>query len=91
MTNKSINVLKDTQMVNPVIDQLNPETFEVTAKKHQPAPEKKLVQLRRGSRGTNDSRPTGYAPGLVVSSHSIAVDLCITKLDSIELNSKRSN
>ena len=34
MTNKSINVLKDTQMVNPVIDQLDPETFEVTAKKH---------------------------------------------------------
>ena len=33
MTAQSIGVLKDTQTVNPVIDQLDPETFEVTAKK----------------------------------------------------------
>ena len=31
MTAQSIGVLKDTQTVNPVIDQLDPETFEVTA------------------------------------------------------------
>ena len=34
MTDKSKKVLTDTQMVNPVIDSLDPETFEVTAKKH---------------------------------------------------------
>ena len=34
MTDKSKKVLTDTQMVNPVIDQLDPETFEVAAKKH---------------------------------------------------------
>ena len=33
LTAQSIGVLKDTQTVNPVIDQLDPETFEVTAKK----------------------------------------------------------
>ena len=27
-------MLKETQTVNPIIDQLSPETFEVTAKKH---------------------------------------------------------
>ena len=27
-------MLKDTQTVNPIVDQLSPETFEVTAKKH---------------------------------------------------------
>ena len=34
MTDKSKKVLTDTQMVNPVIDSLDPETFEVAAKKH---------------------------------------------------------
>ena len=34
MTNKSAQVLTDTQTVNPVIESLDPETFEVTAKKH---------------------------------------------------------
>ena len=33
MTDKSKKVLSDTQMVNPIVDQLDPETFEVTAKK----------------------------------------------------------
>ena len=34
MTKQSAQVLTDTQTVNPVIEQLDPETFEVTAKKH---------------------------------------------------------
>ena len=34
MTDKSKQVLTDTQMVNPIIDSLDPETFEVAAKKH---------------------------------------------------------
>ena len=34
MSNKSKLVLSSNQMVNPVIDSLDAETFEVTAKKH---------------------------------------------------------
>ena len=34
MTDKSKKVLIDTQTVNPVIESLDPETFEVAAKKH---------------------------------------------------------
>ena len=34
MTEKSKNALAETQMVNPVLDKLDPETFEVAAKKH---------------------------------------------------------
>ena len=34
MTEKSKAVLNDTQTVNPEIEKLDPETFEVAAKKH---------------------------------------------------------
>ena len=34
MTEKSKGALAETQMVNPVLDKLDPETFEVAAKKH---------------------------------------------------------
>ena len=34
MTDKSKKVLTETQMINPVVESLDPETFEVTAKKH---------------------------------------------------------
>ena len=34
MTKKSAQVLTETQQVNPIIDSLDPETFEVAAKKH---------------------------------------------------------
>ena len=34
MTDKSKKTLTDTHMVNPVIESLDPETFEVAAKKH---------------------------------------------------------
>lgn len=34
MTDNSKNALAETQMVNPVLDKLDPETFEVAAKKH---------------------------------------------------------
>ena len=34
MTNNSKKVLQETQMVNPVLNQLDPETFEVAAKKY---------------------------------------------------------
>ncbi len=34
MTKKSAQVLTETQQVNPIIDSLDPETFEVTAKKN---------------------------------------------------------
>ena len=34
MTKKSAHVLKETQQVNPIIESLDPETFEVAAKKN---------------------------------------------------------
>ena len=34
LTDKSKQVLLESQTVNPIIDNLDPETFEVTAKKH---------------------------------------------------------
>ena len=34
MTKKSAQVLTETQQVNPIIDSLDPETFEVAAKKN---------------------------------------------------------
>ena len=34
MTEKSKNALTETKMVNPVLDELDPQTFEVAAKKY---------------------------------------------------------
>ena len=34
LTDKSKQVLLESQTVNPIIDSLDPETFEVAAKKH---------------------------------------------------------